>query len=256
MDTQASDAATGVLSNLVAADLVTHEMIGDPARLDGEAACLRALCSVVGGSVYRLDPFHYAFRAGPLDLGGRLGDAGPGDWAAELETALQEILGPDALWISATPPAPRLVGAEEDGNAAGARAPVTYLRAFAEAAGGLEPPEPGLRAVIDARYAAEIARLTAGAAPGEALDGRLSGLELRLDAMAQSMVSILARLEASETRLGLLLERDGGGTEFQDNVGLALAEFLARLERRAETGRAATPARETASGPLSAALGV
>ena len=256
MDIQASDAATGVLSNLVAADLVTHEMIGDPARLDGEAACLRALCSVVGGSVYRLDPFHYAFRAGPLDLGGRLGDAGPGDWAAELETALQEILGPDALWISATPPAPRLVGAEEDGNAAGARAPVTYLRAFAEAAGGLEPPEPGLRAVIDARYAAEIARLTAGAAPGEALDGRLSGLESRLDAMAQSMVSILARLEASETRLGLLLERDGGGTEFQDNVGLALAEFLARLERRAETGRAATPARETASGPLSAALGV
>ena len=256
MDTQASDAATGVLSNLVAADLVTHEMIGDPARLDGEAACLRALCSVVGGSVYRLDPFHYAFRAGPLDLGGRLGDAGPGDWAAELETALQEILGPDALWISATPPAPRLVGAEEDRNAAGARAPVTYLRAFAEAAGGLEPPEPGLRAVIDARYAAEIARLTAGAAPGEALDGRLSGLELRLDAMAQSMVSILARLEASETRLGLLLERDGGGTEFQDNVGLALAEFLARLERRAETGRAASPARETASGPLSAALGV
>ena len=103
MDTQASDAATGVLSNLVAADLVTHEMIGDPSRLEGEAACLRALCSVVGGSVYRLDPFHYAFRAGPLDLGGRLGDAGPGDWAAELEAALQEILGPDALWISATP---------------------------------------------------------------------------------------------------------------------------------------------------------
>lgn len=255
MDTQASDAATGVLSNLVAADLVTHEMIGDPSRLEGEAACLRALCSVVGGSVYRLDPFHYAFRAGPLDLGGRLGDAGPGDWAAELEAALQEVLGPDALWISATPPAPRLV--RDDDDSAGTRAPVAYLRAFADAAGGLEPPEPGLRAVIDARYAAEIARLTAGAAPGEALDGRLSGLESRLDAMAQSMMSILARLEASETRLERLLERDGGGeTAFQDNVGLALAEFLARLEQRAETGRAATPARETASKPLSAALGV
>jgi hypothetical protein len=254
VDTQASDAATGVLSNLVAADLVTHEMIGDPSRLESEAACLRALCSVVGGSVYRLDPFHYAFRAGPLDLGGRLGDAGPGDWAAELEAALQGILGADALWISATPPAPRLVRAEEDGDA-GTRAPVAYLRAFAGAAGGLEPPEPGLRAVIDARYAAEIARLTAGAAPGEALDGRLSGLEARLDAMAQSMVSILARLEASETRLERLLERDGGAA-FQDNVGLALAEFLSRLERNAETGRAAAPARETAPAPLSAALGV
>ena len=255
MDTQASDAATGVLSNLVAADLVTHEMIGDPSRLEGEAACLRALCSVVGGSVYRLDPFHYAFRAGPLDLGGRLGDAGPGDWAAELEAALQEILGPDALWISATPPAPRLVR-DDDDEAAGTRAPVAYLRAFAEAAGGLEPPEPGQRAVIDARYAAEIARLTAGAAPGEALDGRLSGLESRLDAMAQSMMSILARLEASETRLERLLERGGDGSAFQDNVGLALAEFLARLEQRAETGRAAAPAREAAPKPLSAALGL
>ena len=256
MDTQASDAATGVLSNLVAADLVTHEMIGDPSRLESEAVCLRALCSVVGGSVYRLDPFHYAFRAGPLDLGGRLGDAGPGDWAAELEAALQETLGPDALWISATPPAPRLVRDDDDGADAGTRAPVAYLRAFAGAAGGLEPPEPGLRAVIDARYAAEIARLTAGAAPGEALDGRLSGLESRLDTMAQSMMSILARLEASETRLERLLEQGGGGAAFQDNVGLALAEFLARLERRAETGRAAAPARETAAVPLSAALGL
>ena len=133
---------------------------------------------------------------------------------------------------------------------------MAYLRAFADAAGGLEPPEPGLRAVIDARYAAEIARLTAGAAPGEALDGRLSGLELRLDAMAQSMMSILARLEASETRLERLLEQGGGETAFQDNVGLALAEFLARLEQKAETGRTAAPVREAASTPLSAALGV
>ena len=63
-----------VLGDLIAAGLVSHEMIGDPARLGGETAALHALCGLVAGPVYRIDAYHYAFRAGPGDLGGRLGE--------------------------------------------------------------------------------------------------------------------------------------------------------------------------------------
>ena len=63
------------LADLIAAGLVSHEMIGDPALLGPEAAALRVLCAQVGGPVWRLDPFHYAFRARPEDLGlSRLAD--------------------------------------------------------------------------------------------------------------------------------------------------------------------------------------
>ena len=141
MDIQASDAATGVLSNLVAADLVTHEMIGDPARLDGEAACLRALCSVVGGSstasirsITPSAPARSIWAAGSATrvraTGRPTRDGAPGDPRAG--RALDQR---DAARAASGRP-------EEDGNAAGARAPVTYLRAFAEAAGVWNPPSP------------------------------------------------------------------------------------------------------------------
>jgi hypothetical protein len=54
-----------VLTDLTAAGLVSHEMIGDPDQLGSEAEALRVLCAQIGGPVWRLDPFHYAFRACP-----------------------------------------------------------------------------------------------------------------------------------------------------------------------------------------------
>ena len=255
MDTPVSEAPPPVLQNLIAADLVNHEMIGDPARLGGEAACLRALCALVGGSVYRIDPYHYAFQADRDDLGGGLAERASEDWAAALETALQERLGADAVWVNATPPPVGRAAGAADGTASGAgedagatadAAPLVYLKAFAGAVAGVTPPDPGLQAVINARYAAETARLTAGAAPGEALDGRLGGIEGRLEAISETMLAMLRRLEAAEAALGRV-EAAGGAAAFQDTVGLALAEFLARLERRAEA--AAAPAVGRASPP-------
>ena len=58
-----SDSAPTALADLIAAGLVSHEMIGDPARLGSEAAALKALCGLVAGPVWRIEPFHYAFRA-------------------------------------------------------------------------------------------------------------------------------------------------------------------------------------------------
>ena len=62
--TAETDAGAGpaALADLVAAGLVSHEMIGDPARLGGEAAALRLLCAHVSGSIWRIEPYHYAFR--------------------------------------------------------------------------------------------------------------------------------------------------------------------------------------------------
>jgi len=252
VDTPVSEAPPPVLQNLIAAELVNHEMIGDPARLAGEATCLRALCSLVAGSVYRIDPYHYAFEAGRDDLGGGLAERAPEDWAAALETALQERLGADAVWVNATPPPPRAAGAgAEDAGAAADAAPLVYLKAFAGAVAGVTPPDPGLQAVINARYAAETARLTAGAAPGEALDGRLGGIEGRLEAISQTLLAVLRRLETAEAALGRV-EAGGGAAGFQDTVGLALAEFLARLERRAEAA-APEPDRSRTSQPQSTA---
>ena len=74
-----------MLAELIAAGLVSHEMIADPARLGGEAEALRLLCGLVAGPVWRIEPWHYAFRADP---GGA-----PAARAAELEAALQAELG-------------------------------------------------------------------------------------------------------------------------------------------------------------------
>ena len=77
MDTPSSDSAPAALADLAAAGLVSHEMIGDPGRLAGEAEALRVLCGLVAGPVWRIEPFHYAFRARPGISPGRLAAAIP-----------------------------------------------------------------------------------------------------------------------------------------------------------------------------------
>jgi hypothetical protein len=244
LDAPSPEAAPAALNDLVAARLVSHEMIGDPGRL-GEAEGLRALCGLVAGPVWRLAPYHYAFRAEPGDLGGALGGLPPEDWAAALEAALQAALG-DAVWVNGTE-----VPAAPD-------APVLLLRAQAEAvAGGLEAAGPGLVAVIGARFAAAAARLAAGSEG--ALAERLAAIEARqaqilagieaqaaqgaaLARVGETLAAVLERLDAQAARedmvaarLAELAEVAGRPSAFQETLGVTLAEFLAELERRAET---------------------
>jgi hypothetical protein len=260
----ASDTAPAALTDLIAAGLVSHEVIGDPARLGAEAETLRALCGVVAGPVWRIDAFHYAFRARAGDLGGRLAGLAADDWSAALEAALQGELGPEAVWVS---PVDILAGGEADLDQ-----PLLLLRAQAEAVSGtLEAVPAGLQAIINARYAGEVARLTAAAETGQGstLDARLAAIEARqarilerldthLDAVPPADVA-LARLEAgltmtlntvleevlrrldaqeallraqAEAQADLLASRPAaaGQEAFQETIGLTLAEFLARLE--------------------------
>jgi hypothetical protein len=268
VDSQVTENAPPVLQNLISAGLVSHEMVGDPARLDGEAACLRALCALVGGSVYRLDPFHYAFNACADGQGGTLGDIEADARADSLETALSDALGRDAVRIKALP------GMTQDqAGQAGFDAPVLHLKALEDAVAGIAPPEAGLQAVISARFAVETARLAAGEAPGSALNARLAAIEDRLEritgtlerpaapvadpALARTLVSVLARLEKQQTCLeglaGDVAAKDAGMAGFQDSIGLALAEFLARLERHAGQ-TAAVPAKNPAADGVSAPM--
>lgn len=229
MDMPSADAA---LADLIAAGLVTHEMIGDPGRLAGEAAALHALCALVGGTVYRLGAFHYAFRAGPGDLGGRLGALPAGERTAALEAALQAELGADAVWLSAA-------GLPAVG-AAGLDQPLLLLQARdAAVAEALAAAPAGVRAVVDARYAAETARITAAAAPGSELAARLAAIEAR---QSEILERLLARdmAEAAATRLtetltGTLRRLEAIAArpaDLEERLGLALAEFLARIEQR------------------------
>jgi hypothetical protein len=260
VDTRSPVSAPAALADLAAAGLVSHEMIGDPARLAGEAEALRLLCGLVAGPVWRVEPFHYAFRAGPGDLAGTLsGHAGAEDRAAALEAALQAGLGPGAVWVNATdlPPA-----------AAALDAPLLLLRAHGEAvAAALEPAAPALLAVINARFAAATARLAAGTDAGGPLAERLAAIEAaqadlraalgprdalgqlaatlarvleRLDAQADALHAHIGREDMVAGRLAELAALAGAPAAFQETLGLTLAEFLARLERRDE---AAAPTR-------------
>jgi hypothetical protein len=249
---QSPDSPTA-LADLIAAGLVSHEVIGDPARL-AEPEALKALCGLVAGPIWRIEPFHYAFRAGPGDLGGGLGGRPPEDWAAALEAALQAALGGD-IWVNATD----LVEAPP----AALDQPLLLLRAHGAAvAGALEPAGPGLQAVINARFAAATARLAADDAAGP-LAERLEGLEAgqagilaaiearaelgsalakltetlavvlqRLDAQADVMHAHIAREDMVAGRLAELAALAAGPAAFQETLGVTLAEFLARLERR------------------------
>lgn len=266
--------APAALSDLIAAGLVSHEMIGDPAKLGGESGSLRALCAVIGGPVYRIEAYHYAFRAGPDDLDGRLATLAPGEWTGAIETALCATLGEDAVWLNTTDLLP-----EADTLLA---QPILFLRAHDGAlAGALEAAGPDLQAVVNARYAAECARLTMehAATAGEgALATRLAAIEARQDQILESLTArsgftdeILASLSESlavvlqhlESQAELLhgyitrqaaearseaqsgaRNRDGAdmaatAAAFQKTLGLSFAEFLARIEQRSEADRAA-----------------
>ena len=257
-----SDSGPAVLAELIAAGLVSHEMIGDPARLGGEAEALRLLCGLVAGPVWRIEPYHYAFRADP--------GVAPASRAAELEAALQAELGPDAVWVSAT----------ERPEATDLDQPLLMLRAHGEAV--LEAAGPELVAVIGARFAAAAARIATGAEAG-ALADRLAAIEDRqaailaavearaeaeraevdraaetLGRLAAALGQVLARLDAQADvihahiaredmvagRLAELSALAGSPAAFAESLGLTLAEFLARIENR----EALLPARATQAG--------
>ena len=203
MDSHAADSAPAALTDLIAAGLVSHEVIGDPGRLGAEAATLEVLCRLIAGPVWRIGAFHYAFRTQPGDLGGRLAELAPADWTAALEAALQAELGPDVVWAS---PVDILAAAEADLDQ-----PLLLLRAQADAVGrALDAAPAGTRAVVQAGYAAEVARLTAGADAGGALDRRLAAIEAGQDrllemlaaqgegaaAQAEALAAVLGRLDA------------------------------------------------------------
>lgn len=297
----APDAASGptALADLVAAGLVSHEMIGDPARLGGETATLRALCAHVSGSIWRIEPYHYAFR---LDAAG----ADPEAAGAALEARLAADFGPDAAWVSAADLAADLIDEAAPGAPAGTGeaavdldAPLLLLRASAEAvADGLAFAGPGVQAVVSAGFAARAARIAADQIEAQVESARIAGrvesaltaddapapfppgLDLRFAAVEAGQARIEAALAAeaesraaaaaAEVRLTELLakvlrrldaqadvlhghiaredqvagklgeiaalaagtEANVAGAAFQETLGLALAEFLARLERR------------------------
>ena len=260
MDIPSPDSAPAALADLIAAGLVSHEMIGDPGRLSGEAEALRTLCGLVSGPVWRIEPFHYAFRMGPGDLGGT--GEGADARAGALEAALQDALGADAAWVNATD----LVPAAAPGiPEAVPEAALLLLRAQADAAGAaLEVAGPEVQAVIGARFATAAARLAAGLGLADGDEGPLAG---RLAAIEAGQAAILAGLEAAAVRAGEErvereeafarlagavtalaahldataaresardAARDAGLDGFRDTVGLALAEFLADLERRGD----------------------
>ena len=259
-----SAAGPAVLADLIAAGLVSHEMIGDPVRLGGETEALRLLCGLVAGPVWRIEPYHYAFRADP---------GGTAMRAEELEAALQAELGADAIWISAT----------ERPEETDLDRPLMLLRAHGEAV--IEAVGPELQTVIGARFAVAAARIAGtasvaeGAAAIGALDARLAAIEARqetilaavearaeaeragagtlaqlgaalgqvlqrLDTQADVIHAHIAREDVVAGRLGELAAMAGAPAAFQETLGLTLAEFLARLENRAAAG----PARTTQAG--------
>jgi len=264
-DADRQDSAPAALAALIAAGLVSHEMIGDPARLAGEAETLRVLCSHVGGAIYRLAPYHYAFRAEPGDLGGRLATLAPGDRAGALEAALAADLGADAAWVSATDLLADAPAAEAGtGEAALPAAPILFLRAHGAAVADTLAADPGLQAVIDAAHALEVARLIAAGDAGAPLARRLAVIEAgieelreaeaaraettallgrlsqtltavvqRLDAQAGVLHAHVAREDRVAERLGEITGIATGPEAFQATLGVTLAEFLARIEARA-----------------------
>lgn len=194
------------LADLVAAGLVSHEMIGDPARLGArvgaEAATLRRLCAHVSGSIWRIEPYHYAFRLG----------ADPEAAGAALEARLADEFGPDAAWVNATD----LIDDAEAGAgeatttrkpaadmAVDLDAPLLLLRASAGAvADGLDFAGPGVQAVVSASFAARAAHIAAAhiAADRMAAD-RMAG-ESAADA---DLVLRFAALEAGQERIEAVL---------------------------------------------------
>lgn len=269
-----AEAAPAALADLVAAGLVSHEVIGDPVRLGGEAETLRALCRHVPGTVWRIEPYHYAFR-----LAAAAGEA-PDALAAALESRLGAELGAEAVWVSATDLLAGDLAGEEGGT--DLDAPLLLLRASAEAvAEGLSFAGPEVQAIVSAGFATRAARIAAdrmeagaAGARGEAeaeVARRLAAIEAglaaeaearaqaaaaearlsellakvlrRLDAQADVLHGHIAREDRVAERLGeiaaLAAAPGASAAAFQETLGLALAEFLARLERDAAPGQGA-----------------
>lgn len=266
MDTQAPGSASAVLADLVAAGLVSHEMIVDADKTGDEATALRALCALISGSVYRVDAWHYAFPVTGADMDGTLADLSPADRAASLRTALEASLGPDAIHLNTT--------AVPSSTRAALSRPLAFLRAQDDAvSGALCEAGSDLQAVVNARYATECARLTASVDPGGALAARLEAIEARqagilerlecqaapadngqaLENVTKSLSALLHRLDvqsellhahlAQENRVAAQLAELGematAPADFQESLGLTFAEFLARMERQSEQDRAA-----------------
>ena len=243
----AGDDAPAALRDLVAAGLVTHEVIGDPGRLGPEPAALRALCGLVAGPVYRLEPFHYAFAARDADLGGALAGRDPAARTVALAAALAAALGPEAAWIGAADLAPDTPVAEAAAEALPAAALVVLRAQDAAVTGALAAADPGLRAVVDAHLAAESARRAADLAAALGLEtasqAAARDAAARREATAEA-AALDRRLSAIEARLETLAARPAAADPaearaFEARLGLALAEFLARLERRAAASAAA-----------------
>jgi len=290
LDIPSPESAPAALADLIAAGLVSHEMIGDPGRLGGEAEALRTLCGLVSGSVWRIEPFHYAFRVGPGDLGGAVDGAGVDAQASALEGALQAALGADAVWVNAADlvPAARIAGPGTPPDALPGPlpdAPLLLLYAGDEARrAALEVAGPDAQAVIGARFALAAARLAAGLGEEGRIVERLAAIEARqaailaalearaaragherseqeagLDRLAGAITALAAHIDSAAARSETVAEtvaeslagtamrmaeetaaRRAELAAFRETVGLALAEFLAELERR---GAAPMPVR-------------
>lgn len=248
MDIPSPEAPTPALAGLIAAGLVSHEMSGDPGRLENESAALRALCALVAGPVYRVKPWRYAFRVGEGDMDGALDGLASGLWADTIEAALAARLGTDAVQVTALDAAADAPAGEAD---AALGASIAFLRIQDEAVTAvLRAAEPGLRAIIDAGYAAETARRTASGDPAGPIAARIAGLEARLSAVTEA----LEAQAAQSTRLAAQLT-DGLAAlaaqpaAFEERLGLTIAEFLARLERAGIGAEEAAPARGQATAP-------
>ena len=209
-------------------------MIGDPSRLGGEAEALRTLCGLVSGSVWRIEPFHYAFRVGPGDLGGAVDGAGVDAQASVLEGALQAALGADAVWVNAADlvPAARIAGPGTPPEALPGPlpdAPLLLLYAGDEARrAALEVAGPDAQAVIGARFALAAARLAAGLGEEGRIVERLAAIEAR-------QAAILAALEAGAARAGHERSEQEAGLDRLAGAITALAARIDSAAARSET---------------------
>jgi hypothetical protein len=231
-------------------------MLGDPARLGAEAATLAALCAEIGGQIWRLGPFHYAFRARPEDLCGRLAAIDPADWAGAIETRLGEALGAAGAVR---------IGAAARGAGEGAslpEAPLLLLRAQGAAVdAGLAAADPGTRAVVHARFAVEAARLAAGLLAGDASeDGPGSGLARRLamiETRQEEMLEMLVERAEEAATLGRLAAMLSAALDRLDAQGATLAGLAAETGllagRVAALAAATEAATEAATGAATGA---
>jgi flotillin len=246
LDIPSPDSAPAALADLIAAGLVTHELIGDPSRLAGEADALRTLCGLVAGSVWRIEPFHYAFRVAPGDLGGAC-DGAPGitgvdAQASALEGALQAALGADTVWVNAADLVPAALRAPWPPQAAASPAtpagplpgaPLLLLHAGDEArSAALEVAGPGAQAVIGARFALAAARLAAGFGEEGRLAERLAAIEARQAAVVAALEAEAARAERARSEQDAALDRLAGAITA---LAARIDATAAHSDRMAET---------------------